>query len=313
MLTITHTHEAGTLISGTRKGDGTAPILKGEGWRWGRSITAWYVPHSRDRLPKDHLITATAAALEAAGFEVALQIDRTTRSTAEVEAAKAERQDARVAALEAKADRKHDAAAQAWVRADRAAEKIPPGGEPIKVGHHSEQRHRNAIDQAHAAMGRAVVADADAAEATRRAEAASHTTGARYAPVTVANRIDKLTRDIRRVERRIIEPYYDREHGYRALTAEEEARRTEHAAPLLGRLREQLAFWEQVRAEQQRSGQATNYGPHNVQPGDEVRIRGNWWTVARTNTKTVSVITEGKWTARSPWAEVQEHRRAEAE
>lgn len=25
---------------------------KRHGWRWGRSITAWYVPHSRDRLPK---------------------------------------------------------------------------------------------------------------------------------------------------------------------------------------------------------------------------------------------------------------------
>ena len=40
MLTITHTPEAGTLIEGTSRGDGTAEILKASGWRWGRSIGA---------------------------------------------------------------------------------------------------------------------------------------------------------------------------------------------------------------------------------------------------------------------------------
>ncbi len=51
MLTITHTPTEGTTIDGTSKGDGTAPILKTAGWKWGRSITAWYIPHSRDRAP----------------------------------------------------------------------------------------------------------------------------------------------------------------------------------------------------------------------------------------------------------------------
>ena len=61
MLSITHTHEAGTIIEGTAKGDGSAAILKANRWRWGRSIDAWYVPNSRDRLPQHHIITRTAA------------------------------------------------------------------------------------------------------------------------------------------------------------------------------------------------------------------------------------------------------------
>ena len=106
MLTITHTHEAGTIIDGTSKGDGTAEILKANRWRWGRSIGAWFVPNSRDHLPKSALIEGTAAALREAGFEVTTEIDATHRSTAEVEAGKIERQAARVDALDAKAERK---------------------------------------------------------------------------------------------------------------------------------------------------------------------------------------------------------------
>ena len=48
MLTITHTHEAGTLIEGTTRDDGSSAILKANGWRWGRSIAQWYLPHTRE-------------------------------------------------------------------------------------------------------------------------------------------------------------------------------------------------------------------------------------------------------------------------
>ena len=76
-LTITHTHEEGTLITGTAKGDGTAETLKAHRWRWGRSIGAWYIPHSRDKAAQVRRIEATAAALAEAGFSVAVEIDDT--------------------------------------------------------------------------------------------------------------------------------------------------------------------------------------------------------------------------------------------
>ncbi|AHK35665.1 hypothetical protein [Rhodococcus opacus] len=67
-LTITHTPADGTLIDGTARNDGSAPILKGRGWRWSRHLGSWYIQRSRDAAPKLATINATADALRAAGF-----------------------------------------------------------------------------------------------------------------------------------------------------------------------------------------------------------------------------------------------------
>jgi hypothetical protein len=45
-----------------------------------------------------------------------------------------------------------------------------PFGQPILVGHHSERRHRNAIDKAHNATRRAIENDQKAVEMARRAD-----------------------------------------------------------------------------------------------------------------------------------------------
>jgi hypothetical protein len=292
MLTITHTHAEGTLIDGTSRGDGTAEVLKANGWRWGRSISAWYVPHTRDHLPKLHVIARTREALSAAGFEVTEEIDSTSRPTAEVEAEKAERQAGRVDALEAKAERKSSAEDAAWERERRAVDALPYMGEPIKVGHHSEGRHRNAIAKAHTATRRALDATEDAQRAKARADAATHTTDARYAPVTVANRIDKLTADVRDRERRIagssrrIGPYVEvtppAQGGYRDRLAAE-----------LDELRDQLAYWQEVRAHQVKSGQATDYSRDTIKPGQFVLIGRSWHEVRKTNPKTLLVVGYG--------------------
>ncbi|WP_425297284.1 DUF3560 domain-containing protein [Nocardia abscessus] len=69
---------------------------------------------------------------------------------------------------------------------------LPPFGEPVKIGHHSERRHRNALDKAWRAFGRSVEAGRDATRAHHRAESAAHTTEHRHSPRTVANRIEGL-------------------------------------------------------------------------------------------------------------------------
>jgi hypothetical protein len=310
-LTITHTHEEGTLIEGTSRGDGTADVLKAQGWRWGRSISAWYVPHSRDRLPNLGKIQRTAAALRAAGFTVDTSISTEIRPTAEVEAGKIERQADRVDALDAKAERKTAAENAADERAAAALRRLPEGGEPIKIGHHSEGRHRNAIAKAHTAMSRSVEATRDAEHARGRADAARITTDARYSPVTVANRIEKLGAELRKLERSITEDVYDRGRGYLPATAEQQARRAERAAPYIEEKRDQIAYWEGVRAEQVATGRATGYDRTNVQKGDHVKIRGSWRRVVRVNPKTVSVETGYSWTDTAPYAEIQELTRPE--
>ncbi len=313
MLTITHTHHEGTLIDGTARGDGTADILKANGWRWGRSISSWFVPQSRDHLPKWHAIRRTRTALEEAGFEVTENIDQTTRATADVEAEKAQRQADRVDALEHKADRKSAAEDAAWAREERAVAALPEGGEPIKIGHHSETRHRNALAKADTATRRAIAATDDADKARDRAEAARATTAGRYAPVTVANRIAKIGADIRRAERRITEDHYDDQRGYIPATDAQKEARAARLAPQLAELRDQLAYWEEIRAEQIASGKAGNHSQATIQKGDRVRIRGYWYEVARANPKTVSIVTlerEGRsFTMTTPYAEIQAKQR----
>lgn len=311
-LTIIHTHEAGTLIEGTSRGDGTAPVLKANGWRWGRSISSWYVPYSRDRLPKRYVVDATKRALEEAGFSVELDLDETPRSTADVEEGKAARQEDRVTALEDKAARMQQKAADADARVSRDLRQLPPMGEPIKIGHHSEGRHRAALSRVDSSMRRSIEASDKAAAAGYRAQAATHTTTGRYAPTTVANRIKKLEADLRRLERSFVADVRDPELGYRPATAEEISnRRATHAARAT-ELADQIAYWSQVRADQLASGAAPGFGPETIAKGDQVKISGSWWEVARANAKSVSVIAPGGYSHRADYSAITERKRTAA-
>ena len=82
MTIITHTREAGTLIEGTAKGDGSNAVLKAAGWRWSRNLGTWYVPHTRDRAARRHLIMSTSEQLREAGIAVEVEINDTARPTA---------------------------------------------------------------------------------------------------------------------------------------------------------------------------------------------------------------------------------------
>lgn len=310
-LTITHTAEEGTLIEGTSKGDGSRIALRDNGWRWGRSIGTWYVPHSRDKAPKWHVVNATAAVLRAAGFTVEIDVDEILPDARAAEARKIERAAARAEGLAAKAERRRGQAESAQAAADRAHDALPPMGEPIKVGHHSQRRHERALDKAHTTWGKAIEADRVADEADRAARVADRATPRRYNPVTVANRIAKLEAEIRRLQRCLAgqERWVSDEQGEHVLRhiCPQGASRDRLTAQLTHE-RESLEMWRSVRAEQVADGTATNYGRESVKKGDAVRIRGHWRRVARANAKTVSVETDYSWTDRAPWHEVEDHR-----
>lgn len=318
MTIISHSREFGTLIEGTAKGDGSSTILKAGGWRWSRNLGTWYIPNSRDRSARGHLISSTAEHLRAAGFTVEVDIDDTARPTAEVEQDKARRAEERAEALAAKAERRAAAAGQAQQGARTAAARLPEGGEPIKIGHHSETRHRNAIEKAHRATRRAIDADNEARQAAERAETAALATVRRHNPVTVANRIEALQADKRRAERQL--------NGHsRTLFTVGEQRYTESHEPAQGtaaeRLREriqelagQINHWEGVRAEQIAAGQVENYSPETIAKGDQVEFRGTWYDVRRVNRKSVTIpsMVGGSWTDTVAYHELSGHRPAEA-
>lgn len=298
-MTISHSDLDGTLLAGSSRGDGSAEVVKTHGWRWGRSIGAWYVPRSRNRPPARPLIEATAAALRAAGFSVTVTVDATVADQEEAERERTARSADRSDRLSERATRRREQADTAWDNDRRLTDRLPPGGEPIKVGHHSESRHRRDLERAWNALGQAVTAEDDAREAARRAEVAAHAAAARHAPVTVANRVQRFAADVRRDARQL--------EQLTARGAAESAYGVE-LAERLAHTRAELEHWQKVRAAQIAAGTATGYSRDQVAAGDLVKIRGQWRRVVRASRATVSVETGYSWTDRAPWHEVQDHR-----
>lgn len=312
MLVITHTHAEGTLIDGTSKGDGTAEALKANRWRWGRSIGSWFIPSSRDNRPDHYKIETTAKALREAGFEVDLDLDETVRSTAEVEADKLARQEARAEALAAKAERKAAEEDAAWAKSDRVRDSLPEGGEPIKIGHHSEGRHRRAINKAHNALGRAVEAGRVAEDAQRRAEVATKTNAARYSVVQVANRIDKVRAEIRGVERLLNGYTRGRGGPYEEQVPPVEDQARDYQLSRLEEWKDSEAYWQEIRDAQIAEGRATNYDKTTIVKDGAVKVRGIWMRVKRANPKTVTVGSGYGFDLKYTYPEIQDYKAPEA-
>lgn len=317
VITITHTAAEGTLVHGTRRGDGTNEILKAAGFKWFRTLGLWGIPRSRDRQPDCYRIRRAVEALAAAGHRVTEEIAAGHRPVAEAEADLAARQDDRAAALADKAQRRAAAADAAWESEQRAVEALPPGGEPIKIGHHSERRHRKAIERAHTATRRALDATTEAKTAEARAESAASAADRRHNPVTVKNRIDRMQAD-QRSDQRILD-------GYRRVVARTATGEyADEFPPATGAYRDQVIarmaqrgeeidYWKGVYAEQQSAGIAPSYSRETIAKGDHVRYCGRWWPVVRVNAKSVSIrMHEGaSWTDTVAYHKLQGHRPAE--
>ena len=82
----------------------------------------------------------------------------------------AERRAGRLARLQARARQK---SREAEEHLNRSGRNLPDNGQPILVGHHSEHRHRRAIERSHSAMQRSVDADKEAKELLAQARGAA--------------------------------------------------------------------------------------------------------------------------------------------
>lgn len=83
-----------------------------------------------------------------------------------------ERRQARIDSYERRAENARQESKQARQRSDDAVRGIPPG-QPILVGHHSERRHRNALEKSHNAMRRSIELSQKAGYYNDRATAAA--------------------------------------------------------------------------------------------------------------------------------------------
>ena len=242
-------------------------------------------------------------------------IDGGHRDPAAVEADRAARQHDRAAALTEKADRHTTTALAAHAKARELGDQIP-FGQPILVGHHSENRMRRHANRIHQAMDTAVAAAEQADDTRRRAQIASNGTDARYHPVTVANRIQRLTADRDRDTRLL------NGHTRTIAVLPNGTRITDTTTPATGthrdrlttrlaELTDQLTYWETIRDQQITSGATPGHSQTTINPGDTVRIRGRWYQVIRVNKKTVTVpSTLGPWTDTAPYHEITDHQPA---
>lgn len=204
-LTITHTPATGTLIDGTSRGDGVNVILRAASmaWKWSPSLGQFYVQRSRDKVVPDRYgIERTADALREAGHTVTVEIGAGTRTAEEREQDRAARTERRVDMLTDRSERRASEAEQRGRAADAISDAIP-FGQPILVGHHSERRHRRAIEKIQRNTEKSAEASRAARYAAQGAEAAeAHQSYRQSLPVTL-RRIETLEAEERKLQRKL--------------------------------------------------------------------------------------------------------------
>ncbi|MBB5081285.1 DUF3560 domain-containing protein [Nonomuraea endophytica] len=308
MITIRHTHVDGTLVEGTRKGDGAWEILKPIGFHYFPSIRAIGIRHSRDRVADRWKINRGAEKLREAGFEVAVEIDDEHRDRATVLADQADRLEDRRHALENKAERHAGRAASAYGRAHEIADGIPMG-QPILIGHHSERRARKDREKIDRAMQTGAQESDLAHETARRANAVGSAAAHSARPRVTARRIKKAETELRGIQRSLDgyervfrdykgDPYYIETH--QPVTGQQR----EQLLARKAQLEDQLAYDKQQVAAAVEEGVLVEYGKHNVHVGDRVWAWGYNGLAMRVNTVTVRLDFRDHWQPKVPFTDV---------
>ncbi|ASE56631.1 DUF3560 domain-containing protein [Corynebacterium jeikeium] len=290
-LVITHEPGEGTMIHGTSRGDGTAAILKKNGWKWSRNLRAWYIPNSRDSRPNMRKINATSRDLMAEGHNsIGHDITNELEDALTRRAGKAQRLSDRADALEAKAERMDAKAEQAWQRHEELSRQLPPDGEPIKVGHHSESRHRRAIEKAWDSLGRSVQANKEAQEVHRRAGIArANALNRDKSPEYLRNRIEERKAAMRAAERDLMGTNKD---GRPPVTGEAREIALENYFDAIDEIDALRALLQEV---DPNALTETLENTDGIEVGDTVKIGKERGTVLKVTPKTVTIRYRDKW------------------
>lgn len=287
-------HSGDGTTAETSRDDTTAhAALKAAGFRWGRSIAAWYLPRPWSVQQRAGRVRQLLAALPAGAVAVDDRGAAATTTAAEREAATADRATARAERLDARAEQLHTESDRRAEAARRLGDGIP-FGQPILVGHHSEARHRRDLARIHAHDAAAWDAQKKAQQAEHRADTA-RATAAGPTPRARLRRIERNEAEVRRIGREL-----DRLDVLAAMSDEQLAARywrrpsAEYRAGLEAtrdRLADEIAH---DRAQVDAAG-VRQYTPADIRKGDRVRYRGCWRVVVRVNRTTVSVETGYSW------------------
>jgi len=285
-ISITHTHADGTLIEGSRRGDGVWEILRGLGanWRYFRSLGQIGLGQSRDRAAQTWKIEQAAQALRAAGHEVTVTIDESQRrDVAEIEADRAGRAEARAERYEERAGHRNAQANTDYAKAREMAEAIP-FGQPVMPDHYSYSRDVRYRERMGRTYDRAFEGMAEAERLAGRAQAAEANQAHRESIPATLRRIERLEAEARQVERRITGTGLAMHGENDPATGAYAERLKVRAADLDG----QLTYWREHVARAQAEGVKV-WGQADFTKGDFVRSGGRWYQVERVNPKSLSV------------------------
>lgn len=291
-ITIEHTHAEGTTVSGSRKGDGVWELARQHGFTYRRSVGI-FIMGSRDKDAQDRRINGLAAALRAAGHEVAVEIDNTWRPAEERETDRADH-------AETRADRYEERAGAVAARSDAhqtAADNVfqaIPMGQPMMPDHYSYRADRNRRERAHRAAELAQQEAGYAVDLTNRADGARSNEAAKHNPRAIMRRVEHLGVELRQWQRN--------------LTVRSSPAYRERAERNIARLNEDIAHQQAKLDALAASGEFVAWSPESVAKGDWVYSGYDWYQVLRVNKKTVSVDGDfGRSTM--PWDKVRGRRR----
>lgn len=311
-ITIRHTRSTGTLVYGTTRGDGAAPVLKEGRFRPSRNLPEgayWYLPRSRDRAADRWAITAVADALRTRGFTVEVEIDDTTpgRPVAEAEQERNERAEERAERFDTHA---HNAAQRAHTHesAYRSMSEHWPLGQPL------------ISDAARRAHGRMVAADErsrreqdKAKHWSSRAETAGRFQASRQNVRTTLRRIERLEAQRRRLERELEGPVellaetttppegaikLDATPYGVAYRLPATGERRERLEADVSQVSEEIAHWREHIAHAEEQG-VKIWGPKDFAKGDFVKHHGTWVQVLRVNPKSLTIPWAHMWIGRT--------------
>ncbi|WNI20383.1 ParB/RepB/Spo0J family partition protein [Actinacidiphila sp. ITFR-21] len=276
LIDITHTRAQGTILTGSRKGDGIFEIVRNHGFWFSRNVDGLYIKRSQDQEAQMWRINGAAEDLRAAGHEVTIEIkEEVRRSFADAEAAREERAEERV---ERFGDRAGRAVASADARRGRADEisRRFEFGQPILVGHHSEGRARRDQERIHTNMRKSFEERDRGRYWADRAAASENYAEHRNNPHLTLRRLERLRADLRKLERHHAEAV---EKGWNSVDR--------HARTILD-LTEEITHWEGI-VEKAKAEGVKVWEPDDFAPGDFVLYLNSWYQVARVNPKTLSV------------------------
>lgn len=275
-IEINHTRAEGTILTGSRKGDGIFEIVRGYGFWFSRNVTGLYIKRSQDNEAQMWRINGAADALRAAGHEVTVTIDEDERrSFAEAEAARGERAEERVERFSDRAGRAVASADARRATADQISQRFE-FGQPILVGHHSERRARRDADRIDSHMRKSFEDRDRAGYWANRASASEGYAEYRNDPHRTLRRLERLRADLRGQER------------HHAQAVEKGWSSVDRSARRIRDLTEEIAYWEEV-VEKAKAEGVKVWGPDDFAPGDYVYYERSWYQVARVNPKTLSV------------------------